>query len=711
MRRTFLMVTCCLASGATDPTGSVPSCAALPAVYGDPALHCMDLVPTAELADDAVGIVRLDPVPTPFGAAVTSDGTPRWQLEFILHGLPSPRAMRARLYVAWIATPLLTRVTRLGVVQNGSIRLGPVTGEQFTLFVSAEQDTAPPAPGRLVLRGQSPGTIVRPHGGKVLPAQAIPEHAHHRDSAGWELPAMHPLAPSMPPGLEMLRPRVTPWRPGHGDHEGLPLLRPREVLRLENGDTLRLQAGLVRRTIAGRTFVAYAFNQQSPGPLLEVREGARVVVQFENRLDLPSAVHWHGLRQDWRMDGAVGVSQDAVPPGGRFTYHLHFPDAGIYWYHPHVREDIEQELGLYGNMLVRASDGWGLGAVHREEMLVLDDILLGAEGPLPFGEERATHALMGRMGNVLLVNGEPSWSMQAMRGEVVRFYLTNTASSRTFNLSFPGAEMKLVAGDVGRMARESRVESIVLAPAERYVVDVRFERPGRYHLLNRVQGIHPTARAFIPVEDTLGVVAVGDELAIPDLAASFDSLRTSGEMLRAERRYRRDLVRAPDRTLLLTLRQDSLPFGLVQALRLDTAWVPPVEWAGLMPMMDWLSTGRDVQWILRDPATGRENMDITWRFPRGTRLKLRLINDRHTLHAMQHPVHLHGQRFLVLARNGTPQQNLVWKDTVLLPAGSTADLLVELDNPGLWMLHCHIAEHLESGMHMVLNVESGNGEQ
>ena len=664
----------------------------------------MDLVPAGDMADGIVGIVRLEPDASPYGVAVTADGTHRWRLGFSLAGLPPAKTLGAQVYVAWIATPLLDRITRLGVVRNGSTRLGPATGEQFTIFVSAEQDAAPTAPGRLVLRGQSPATAVRPHGGKVLPAQNISGHMHHADSTGWELPSMHPQATSMPPGLEVLRPNVTPWRAGANIKTTLPPLRPREIHTLRTGDTLRLEAGLVERTVAGRTFVAYAFNGQSPGPLLDVTRGARITVEFVNRLDLPSAVHWHGLRQDWRMDGAVGVSQDAVPPGGRFTYQLHFPDAGIYWYHPHVREDIEQELGLYGNMLVRTADGWGMGPVHREEILVLDDLLLGKDGPLPFGQERATHALMGRMGNVLLVNGEPRWNAQFARGEVARLYFTNTANTRTFNLSIPGAPLKLVAGDGGRFEREAWVESVVLAPAERYVVDVRFARAGEYRLLNRVQGIHPTARAFMALEDTLGVLTVTAQAAVPDLGRSFDSLRTSREMVEAERRYRRDVARPPDRTLVLTLREDSLPFGLVQALRLDTAWVPPVEWAGLMPMMDWLSTGREVRWILRDPSTGRENMDIDWHFRLGTRLKLRLVNDRHTLHAMQHPVHLHGQRFLVLARNGTPQQNLVWKDTVLLPAGSTADLLVELDNPGLWMLHCHIAEHLESGMHTVFTV-------
>jgi suppressor of ftsI len=163
--------------------------------------------------------------------------------------------------------------------------------------------------------------------------------------------------------------------------------------------------------------------------------------------------------------------------------------------------------------------------------------------------------------------------------------------------------------------------------------------------------------------------------------------------------------RPPDRILELSLRTGTLPFGLVQALRLDTAYVHPVEWTSTMPMMDWLSTGREVTWTIRDSLSGAEGMALDWRVPRGKPLVVRLVNDKHVLHPMGHPIHLHGQRFLVLARNGAPNEDPVWKDTVLVPAGGTVDLLVDTSNPGRWMLHCHIAEHLSADMMMAFTVE------
>ena len=136
----------------------------------------------------------------------------------------------------------------------------------------------------------------------------------------------------------------------------------------------------------------------------------------------------------------------------------------------------------------------------------------------------------------------------------------------------------------------------------------------------------------------------------------------------------------------------------------DWVYFNPVEWTGTIPIMNWSTTGAEVRWIMRDES-GIENMDIGWNFDLNDVVKIRIHNDRSAFHAMQHPLHIHGQRFLVLSQNGEPNTNLVWKDTVMLPSGSTTDILLELSNPGRWMAHCHIAEHLESGMKLVFDVE------
>jgi len=399
------------------------------------------------------------------------------------------------------------------------------------------------------------------------------------------------------------------------------------------------------------------------------------------------------------------VTQAPVLPGGRFVYRVHFRDAGIYWYHSHYREDIQQDLGLYGNMLVRSPRPDYLGPVNREEVLMLDDLLLGDDGLIPYGEDTPIHALMCRFGNVLLVNGEPRYSLSVARGEVVRFFLTNVSNARTFNLSFGSAPMKVVAADAGKFEREAWVQSVAIAPAQRYVVDVRFPDTGEAAIINQVQGINHSFGYYFPQVDTLGTVRVGPQPTVRDYGASFQRLRVNRDVTAEIDRYRRFFDRPADHELLLTLKVHDLPLALEQLLQIETSYFTPVEWSGTMPMMDWLSTGRQVQWTLRDPATANENMAIDWRFKVGDLVKIRLMNDRSTLHAMAHPIHLHGQRFLVLSQNGVPNEDLVWKDTVLMPVGSTAEILVEMSNPGRWMMHCHIAEHLQSGMMAVFEVD------
>ncbi|MCC6317073.1 MAG: multicopper oxidase domain-containing protein [Gemmatimonadaceae bacterium] len=655
---------------------------------------CAELVPTPGL-DGVRGMLELRWVPTPFGVAVRPDGQLRHFLVARLEGLPPPASLGAyRAFVAWGYDLTHAREVKLGVVRNGANALGELPFENFRVLVSAESSAmVRTRSGRLVVRATSPGALLLAHRdamATMLAGAPASEHAGH--ATGWPMPWVDPrIAPT---SMTHTPPSTRAWLPDTTGRLVTPA-RPREVRDVRNGDTLQLTASLVRRTVAGRTFVMYGYNGQYPGPLIRVRQGANVTVQFRNALDLPTTIHWHGLRLDNRSDGVPHVTQDPVAPGDSFTYHLRFPDAGIYWYHPHVREDIQQDLGLYGNILV-ARRARAQVPVHREEVLALDDFLLTDTGTLmPYGADTVTHALMGRFGNLLLVNGEPNYHLQVRRGEVVRFHFTNVANARLFNLRLPGARLKLIGSDLGDFEREAWVESIVMAPAERYVVEARFDRPGRYPLLNSVRWLDHMRGTAKPVDDTLGVVEVGAERAAPDLASSFARLREHAEVRAEVARYRHLADREPDHVLTLGMRLDpAVPPATVAML---TGIAVPVDWNDAMPMMNFPFTARDVTWILRDEQ-GRENMAIAWQFHVGQVAKIRLVNDPSVTHAMAHPIHFHGQRFLVTSRNGAPNTNMVWKDTAVLPAGETMDILLELTNPGRWMMHCHVAEHLGTGM-------------
>jgi len=689
--------------------GEGGECPRLAASGASADLYCIRLFPAAGF--DASGTAELSWVEGPFTVAVARDGTHRWNLRFSVRGLPDSLLHGRRSgFVAWAASPTMARLVRLGSIHGaGDVELGPVALDRFLVLISAEPDTSVREPrGRMVLRGESASNRLRPPdnyqfflGSFGAPRPPEP-HAHEgmqSDESGWTHVPMFPGLDMLPAEMA-LRPEAMPWLPGQSGAAAP--ARPAEVVNLQNGDTLALVAGPVRRTIAGREYTMLGFNGQYPGPLLRVEQGAEVVVRLVNHLEVPTTVHWHGIRLENRFDGVPDLTQPAVAPGEEFLYRLRFPDTGVFWYHPHVREDMQQDLGLYGNIFVAPAAGANSGP-GRREFLILDDLLVGEAGLVPYGHETPTHAAMGRFGNVMLVNGETSWRATARPGEVVRFYLTNAANTRTFNLSFgAGIPIKVVGSDRGTYAREEWVESVFIAPAERYIVDVRFPAAGRVPLLNRVRAIDHVFGRFFDVTDTMGVVEVRGQ---PGQAPGFGRLAEGPEAGALDSLVAAYVGRAPERTLEVRVEFTGLPFVSLQLMRLDSIYFNPVEWEGTMPGMNWATTGTETRWILRDMDTGAENRDIHWRFRRGSLVRIRLVGTRNTLHGMQHPIHMHGQRFLVLAVNGKRNPNPVWKDTVLLPAGGSLDLLAEMSNPGTWMLHCHIAEHLQSGMMMHFDVE------
>ena len=135
-----------------------------------------------------------------------------------------------------------------------------------------------------------------------------------------------------------------------------------------------------------------------------------------------------------------------------------------------------------------------------------------------------------------------------------------------------------------------------------------------------------------------------------------------------------------------------------------------IEWEDDMVDINRMTTPANMHWNLVDRDTGGVNHGIDWRFRVGDKVKLRLINEMDSDHPMHHPFHIHGAgRFVVLSRDEIPEENLVWKDTVLVRTGETVDILLDVTHPGRWMAHCHIAEHHESGMMFSFDVEPAHG--
>ncbi len=473
---------------------------------------------------------------------------------------------------------------------------------------------------------------------------------------------------------------------------GLEAAEKTKMVELSNGETFDLDARPVAKNINGNLIRMYGYNGQIPGPLIKVKQGSRVYINFTNNIDSATTVHWHGLRLKNEFDGVPQVTQKPVNPGENFLYTLDFPDDGVYWYHPHIREDRQQELGLYGNILVEPTISYD--PVDRELALFLDDLKIVNGDVDTFSKDQARFALMGRFGNIMLVNAEANYKTEANKNEMVRLYVTNSANTRTFNFSVEGQRMKLVGGDSGRYEKETVVDSLILAPAERSIVEVYFDKPGLYKLL------HTTPKKTY----TLGTISVSDSQTA-EKAAQFSILKENKHVRAELGKLRKYLSSEPDYEIDLSIEMAGMGHNTMssrsdmdQSMRGMMMPSEPIEWEDDMVAMNEMMTSNNTKWLIKDRKTGKKNMDLNYHVKIGDQKKIRLFNDPNSMHPMQHPLHLHGQRFVVLSQDGKPSDNLVWKDTVLVPTGSTVDILVDFTNPGEWMFHCHIAEHLEAGM-------------
>src|SRR3954447_6823184 len=324
------------------------------------------------------------------------------------------------------------------------------------------------------------------------------------------------------------------------DTVGLAETTPPAVVELKPDDRFSLRIAPVAKTLGGDRVRMLSYNGSIPGPTLRVRQNSEITVDVRNDGDTEATVHWHGLRLDNKYDGVPYETQAPIPlDGGEFSYRLRFPDPGLYWYHPHIREDYGLDMGLYGNIVVEPEDADYWPPVNRDVVVTLDDVLVEDGSIVAFSQAGPTHVAMGRFGNVMLTGGESNLELSARAGEVVRFYLTNTANTRLFNVAIPGARMKLVGGDSGRYERHTFIEAVLLSPSERAIVDVLFDASGTFNIAHDT----PT-QCYI-----LGAVNVTDEPIGESLLAAFEELRTCPDLTAQRTRIDVQRDRAPDKTL------------------------------------------------------------------------------------------------------------------------------------------------------------------
>ena len=408
----------------------------------------------------------------------------------------------------------------------------------------------------------------------------------------------------------------------------------------------------------------WAYDASVPGPALRVAQGERLTRRFVNDLPQPSTIHWHGIRIANAMDGVPHLTQPPVPPGGDFLYDFVVPDAGTYWYHPHHRTWEQMARGLYGALIVEESQP---PQVDRDECLLIDDWRLAEDARIheSFGAMMDwSHA--GRVGNWVTVNGRGDYRLPAGHYERWRVRLANTANARIFSLGLRGMEGWIVALDGQPLDAPAPADRIILAPAQRadLIVDVTGEAGTQAHLVSFERD---RARTIA----TLDIAGRERPARLPGPAAlAPNPVPALGGLVHAHP---------------VTLRMEGGAMGGLREATVDgrTMGIRQLVEAGLV----WAFNGAAAE-MPREPLLG---------VSRGEMVRVEMINDT----AWPHAMHLHGHHFRRISMDGRPGP---LRDTELLDRGETVEIAFVADNPGSWLLHCHMLEHAASGMRTWLKV-------
>ncbi len=436
---------------------------------------------------------------------------------------------------------------------------------------------------------------------------------------------------------------------------------------------VRLQAGPTTARLVGPEgpeTAVWAYNGRTPGPVIRAMQGERLRVHFKNTLEQPTTIHWHGIRLANAMDGVPYLTQDPVPPGGTFTYEFDAFDAGTYWYHPHFNSSEQVAMGLAGALII---DEPAPPEVDRDVLWVIDDWRLTKDAAIA-SFDRPFHDMVhgGRFGNTVTVNGQIAEDVPVTPGERIRLRIVNVANARIFRLIFTGHRPWLAAIDGHPVPpRQFDEGQLIIAPGSRadLIIDMTGKTGDRFTVIdNSPEGIRYR----------LADLAYGPTPATPPPAR------------RAPEAWAENPLPEPDldtATRLELVMEGGAMGGLESALYKGEK-LTGRELARQHGMV-WSFNGE-----VHPPMQYGEHSHPMFTFKKGESVILAIRNDT----AFEHPIHLHGHTFRVLTRNGKPAPDQPWQDTVLLTVDGEAEIAFVADNPGDWMLHCHIMEHQKSGM-------------
>ena len=439
------------------------------------------------------------------------------------------------------------------------------------------------------------------------------------------------------------------------------------AVRADGVREIRIAAAAGQAPLVGddRQTDVLGYDGKVPGPTLRLEQGRPVRIVVDNNLDQDTTVHWHGIRLPNAMDGVPGLTQPPIKPGESFIYEFTPPDAGTFWYHPHANSLVQLGRGLAGALIVEPPSRY---PVDREILWMIGDWRLKPDAQIAGGFGNQMEAGMsGRIGNAVTINGTLPDAEPVRAGERIRLRLVNGALARIMALHFESHRPVIVAID-GQPCDPHEPEGgrLLLGPAMR--VDVVLDMVGEPGRRYRVVDDFYDRLAYILVELAYDERPAERSVPLGDVAALPPNPLPQPDLASAERHE-------------LALRG-----GMMSGMG-----------GGMMGMMG------DATWSINGMSMtgdGQSDMPALLTLRQGRSHLFTLRNET----AWWHPMHLHGHSFLVTSRNGTPNLRREWNDTVLVPPKETVDIAFVADNPGNWMLHCHVMDHQMSGLMTVLRV-------
>jgi len=466
-------------------------------------------------------------------------------------------------------------------------------------------------------------------------------------------PRTTPAAEGGAPPTSEPQPEAAPTSQPAGFRDGLSL---REAVD-KNPDPdiveIDLEAGAASvEIVPGTQSNVLTYNGSCPGPLVRAKVGDRVIVHFKNSLSEPTTVHWHGVRVPANMDGTP-ASQDPVMPGATFDYDFHVPDAGLYWYHPHLDTVIQLSSGLYGALVVE--DPSEPATFGDEVVMVLSDIDVADGGVFTGPSDDPLAKAFGSEGNVILVNGRTKPRLVARAGLRQRWRIVNAARTRFFELGLAGHKFVRIGGDGGLIEAPVESDTLVLAPGERADVSMVLAGPlGSVVIMRWLPYDRGFGTAFARPPENILTLHIDESAAVtpavlPQLLRTIEPLDTSS---------------AKPQGILLTL--------------------APIDAGAEAGVFQINGRALDAMVMAKVGETDVWTVDnqTDW----------------------DHPFHVHGFFFQPLDASAQPIHE--WKDTLNVPTHKIRRFAVRYDDrPGNWMFHCHILEHAEIGMMGMLMLE------